>query len=114
YSAADDALWKQADTFRKMGDRFENQEADALVKIVRDYPASYHLADAKARLTVLKHPMPESDPVEYERMKYNLEHRKEAGCVGKVGDVLSGHPEMGNSAKQGARAMTAVRPPVPV
>ena len=114
YSAADDALWKQADTFRKMGDRFENQEADALVKIVRDYPASYHLADAKARLTELKHPIPESDPAAYERMKYNLEHRDEAGFIGKVGHVLSGHPEMGAAAKQGAPAMTSLRPPVPV
>src|SRR3569833_75298 len=114
YSAADDALWKQADTFRKMGDRFENQEADALVKIVRDYPASYHLADAKARLTELKHPIPESDPAAYERMKYNLEHRAEAGFVGKDGHVLSGHPEMGAAAKQGAPAMTSLRPPVPV
>src|SRR6185312_14211249 len=77
-------------------------------------PASYHLADAKARLTELKHPIPESDPVAYERMKYNIEHRKEAGFLGKVGHVLSGHPEMGNAAKQGAAAMTAVRPPVPV
>jgi len=114
YSAVDDALWKQADTFRKMGDRFENQEADALVKIVRDYPASYHLADAKARLTVLKHPIPESDPVAYERMKYNLEHRNVAGFLGKVGHVIAGHPEMGAAAKEGTPAMTSLRPPVPV
>jgi outer membrane protein assembly factor BamD len=114
FSAVDDALWKQADTFRQMGDRFENQEADALVKIVRDYPASYHLAEAKARLTELKHPIPESDPAAYERMKYNIEHRKEAGFLGKVGHVLTGRPEMGNAAKQGSPAMTAVRPPVPL
>ncbi len=114
YSAADDALWKQADTFRKMGDRFENQEADALVKIVRDYPASYHLADAKARLTELKHPIPESDPVAYERMKYNMEHRNVAGFMGKIGHVVAGHPEMGAAAKQGTPAMTSLRPPVPV
>jgi outer membrane protein assembly factor BamD len=114
YSAVDDALWKQADTFRKMGDRFEAQEADALVKIVRDYPASYHLGDAKARLTELKHPIPESDPVAFERMKYNLEHRHIAGFLGKVGHVIAGHPEMGAAAKQGSPAMTALRPPVPV
>jgi outer membrane protein assembly factor BamD len=114
YSAADEALWKQADTFRRMGDRFENQEADALTKIVRDYPASYHLADAKARLTELKHQIPESDPVAYERMKYNLEHRNEAGFLGKVGHVITGHPEVGDAAKQGSPAMTAMRPPVPV
>lgn len=114
YSNADDALWKQADTFRKMGDRFENQEAEALTKIVRDYPASYHLADAKARLTAMKRPIPESDPVAYERMKYNIEHRKEAGFMGKMDHVLTGHPEMGDAAKQGTPAMTSLRPPVPV
>ena len=114
YSNADDALWKQADTFRRMGDRFENQEAEALSKIVRDYPASYHLADAKARLSEMKRPIPESDPVAYERMKYNLEHRTKAGFLGKIDHVITGHPEMGAAAKQGNPAMTAMRPPVPV
>jgi outer membrane protein assembly factor BamD len=114
YSNVDDALWKQADTFRRMGDRFENQEADALTKIVRDYPASYHLNEAKARLTALERPIPDSDPAAYERMKYNIEHRTEPGFLGKVGHVITGHPDMGSAAKQGAPVMTAIRPGNPV
>jgi outer membrane protein assembly factor BamD len=114
YSAADEALWKQADAFRKMGDRFENQEAGALSRIVRDYPASFHLNDAKARLAEMKRPIPDSDPAAYARMKYNLEHQSQAGFLGKVGHVITGRPELGAAAKEGAPIMTAVRPGNPV
>lgn len=114
YSNADDALWKEADTYRKMGDRFENQEAAALTRIVRDYPASYHLNDAKARLAEMKRPIPDSDPEAYARMKYNIDNRTHAGFLGKVGHVVTGHPDVGDASKQGNPAMTAVRPPVPV
>jgi hypothetical protein len=114
YSASDDALWKQAEAFRKMGDRFENQEAEALTKIVRDYPASYHMNDAKARLTEMKRPIPESDPAAYARMKYNLEHRSEPGFLGRISNVITGRPDVGSAAKQGDPVMTALRPSNPL
>ncbi len=114
YSAADEALWQEADTYHKMGDRFENQEGDALTKIVRDYPASLHLADAKARLTDLKRPIPDSDPAAYARMKYNIEHRTHDGIFGKAVGLITGRPDVGAAAKDGAPVMTAVRPNAPV
>ncbi len=52
FSGADQALWELADSYKHMGDRFEKQEADALARIVRDYPLSDHVDDAKARLVV--------------------------------------------------------------
>jgi len=38
YSRADEALWSSAESYRRMGDRFEQQQASAYVRIVRDYP----------------------------------------------------------------------------
>jgi outer membrane protein assembly factor BamD len=114
YSQADEALWDLADSYRKMGDRFENQEADALTKIVRDYPVSLHAEAAKSRLTEMKRPVPQGDPAAYEREKYNLEHRTREGFLSRIDGVISGHPDMGAAAKQGAPVMTAVRPGNPV
>ncbi len=114
FSAADEALWDAADTFRKMGDRFENQEADALTKIVRDYPVSLHVAAAKSRLTEMKRPVPDANPDAYARMKYNLEHRTREGLFSRAIGIISGRPDMGAAAKEGAPIMTEARPPVPV
>jgi outer membrane protein assembly factor BamD len=114
YSAADEALWESADSFHKMGDRFENQEGDALTKIVRDYPASVHVDAAKSRLTELKRPIPEGDPAAYARMKYDIEHRTREGMWARTMGVITGHPDVGAAAKNGAPAMSAVRPTAPV
>ena len=114
YSAADQALWEEADAYRKMGDRFENQEAEALSGIVKNYPASIHLDAAKSRLTEMKRPVPDSDPAAYARMKYNLEHRTHEGLFSRAIGIVSGRPDMGAAAKDGAPIMTEARPPVPV
>ncbi len=114
YSQSDEALWDLADSYRKMGDRFENQEADALTKIVRDYPASLHADAAKNMLTDMKRPVPQGDPAAYEREKFNLEHRTKEGFLSRVDGVITGHPDMGFAAKQGDPVMTAVRPGNPV
>jgi outer membrane protein assembly factor BamD len=114
YSAADQALWELADAYRKMGDRFENQEADALSKIVREYPASLHVGEAKGRLTEMKRPIPDSDPEAYARMKYNIEHQTHDGVVSRALGVVTGRPDMGAAAKQGAPVMAAVQPTAPV
>ena len=62
YSQNDEALWTAADDYRRMGDRFENQEALAYTRIVRDYPLSPHVEESKARLQAMKRPVPEADP----------------------------------------------------
>jgi outer membrane protein assembly factor BamD len=114
FSGSDQALWQLADSYRKMGDRFENQEADALSSIVKNYPASLHLNDAKSRLTEMKRPIPDSDPAAYARMKYNMEHATHDGMLAKAMGVISGKPDMGMAAKQGDPIMTAVAPTAPV
>ena len=114
FSGSDQALWQLSDAYRKMGDRFENQEADALSNIVKNYPASIHLNEAKARLTEMKRPIPDSDPAAYARMKFNMEHATHDGIFSKVLGVISGKPDMGMAAKQGEPIMTAVAPTAPV
>jgi len=114
FSGTDEALWEEAEAFRRMGDRFEDQEADALTRIVRDYPVSLHVAAAKSRLTSMKRPVPEPDAEAYKRMKYNLEHQTREGFFSRTMGIVTGRPDMGSAAKMGAPIMVAVRPTAPV
>jgi outer membrane protein assembly factor BamD len=113
YSGADQALWELADSYRRMGDRFENQQADAYAKIVRDYPLSAHVAEAKARLEEMKRPVPEADPVQYARMKYELENRGKRGFIGRMWEPFSGKADTIAAAKSGPPQMTGFRPTIP-
>jgi outer membrane protein assembly factor BamD len=114
YSAADQALWEEADAYRKMGDRFETQEGDALTKIVKDYPLSAHVDEAKSRLGVLKRAVPQADPAAYARQKYELENRRKPGMISKSFGFFGGRPDVSLAAKSGAPAMESYRPPVPL
>jgi outer membrane protein assembly factor BamD len=114
YSGSDEALWELADSYRHMGDRFENQRAAALTKLVRDYPLSSHLESAKEMLTSMKRPVPEADPTAYARMKYELASRTHAGIVHRTIGPFESHPDTFLAAKTGAPAMESLRPSVPV
>ena len=114
YSGSDQALWEMADAYRKMGDRFESQEGDALTKIVRDYPLSTHVDDAKERLTALKRPVPQADANAYAHMKYELEARRKSGMMKRGMNLITGRPDTSFAAKSGTPAMTSTRPSVPV
>jgi outer membrane protein assembly factor BamD len=114
YSGADEALWELADAYKHMGDRFENQEADALTRIVRDYPLSEHVLFAKNRLTALKQPIPQADPAAYARMKYEAENPTRLGMFSKTVNVFASRPDTSPAARTGAPAMTSIRPSIPV
>ena len=114
YSGSDQALWELADSYRKMGDRFENEEATALTKIVKDYPFSSHVDGAKERLTALKRPIPQADPAAYAHQKYEMENRTKQGMFSKAVGVVTGHPDTSLAAKSGTPAMTTIRPTAPV
>ena len=103
-----------ADAYRKMGDRFEDKEGDALAKIVKDYPLSPHVDAAKERLTALKKPVPAADPAAYAHMKYELENRHKQGIVAKATDLITGRPDTSLAAKSGTPTMTSLKPPVPL
>jgi outer membrane protein assembly factor BamD len=114
YSGSDEALWELADSYRHMGDRFENQEGDALTKLVQDYPLSEHLEAAKSRLTSMNRPVPQADRAAYDHMKYELEARHKPGVVHRTIAPFESHPDTYLAAKSGAPSMQAMRPPTPV
>ncbi len=114
YSGADEALWLNADSYRHMGDRFEDKEADSLTRLVRDYPLSMHVNAAKERLTAMKRPVPQADPAAYARAKYDLEHRTRVGLLRRAIDPFTARPEMNLAAKNGTPAMQSLRPAVPL
>jgi len=114
FSGSGDALWELADAYKHMGDRFENQEADALTRIVKDYPFSDHVDDAKALLTEMKRPVPSADPAAYARAKYEMENRGRPGMIHRVLGPFISRPDVYLAAKSGTPAMQGLRPPVPV
>jgi outer membrane protein assembly factor BamD len=113
YSKADEALWLQAEDYQRMGDRFEDQQATALARIVKDYPLSAHVDDAKARLEEMKRPIPEADPVALSRMKYEKENIAKRSLVNKVTGPFNDHPNLNAAAKSGTPVMGRLAPTVP-
>jgi outer membrane protein assembly factor BamD len=114
YSGSDEALWELADSYRKMGDRFEPQEADALGRLLKEYPLSAHAGEAKDRLTELKQPIPQADPQALARMQYEEENRTKPGIMSRMIGPFSGRPDVHLAAKTGDPAMKSLRPDVPV
>jgi outer membrane protein assembly factor BamD len=113
YSKADEALWQLADSYHRMGDRFETQQVTAYQRIVKDYPLSIHAEDARAQLEVMKRTVPEADPVAVARMKYEQENRTKHGMMSTFWGVFSGHPDMSTAAKSGTPSMEGYRPSIP-
>jgi outer membrane protein assembly factor BamD len=113
YSQADESLWLLADSYQRLGDKFENQQADALSRIVKDYPLSAHVGEAKSKLEAMKRPIPEADEVARSRMKYELENRSKRSLMGKVWGPFAQHPDMTTAAKSGTPQMTGFRPTIP-
>src|SRR5580700_2253155 len=114
FSMADESLWMLADSYDRMGDRFENQSAAAYTRIVKDYPLSIHADAAKKKLEALKRPVPEVDPVAYARMKYELENRNAPNKVNRFIGGFKRSPDTSLAAKGGSPTMTVMRPGTPV
>lgn len=114
YSHADQANWDLADSYGKMGPRFRQKEGEALSRIVREYPLSSYVDNAKKKLQQLELPVPEADPVAYARMKYELENRTKKGMTSSAMGFLKRGPDVHTAAKSGTPAMTNLRPTIPV
>jgi len=113
FSDADDALWLQADSYSRMGNRFKPQAISAYQKIVRDYPLSAYSDDAKKRLKELEADVPEADPVAVSRMQYEKENSTKPGMMRKTFGFMARGPDMHAAAKSGSPAMTSLRPNIP-
>ena len=114
YSQADEALWQLADTYHRMGDKFEDRQVAAYTKIVKDYPLSSHADDAKAQLMAMKRPVPEADPVALAREKYEIENHHRRGVPSRALSVFSGKPDFTQAAKAGTPPTEGLRPTIPV
>jgi outer membrane protein assembly factor BamD len=113
FSAADDALWMQADSYNRMGARFKPQQVETLQKIVRDYPLSDRVADAKKKLKELEAEVPEADPVALARMQYEKENASRPSMMRRSMGFLMRGPDLSSAAKSGTPAMTAMQPSIP-
>jgi len=114
YSKADLALWELGDSYTRMGTRFRKDAGDAYARIVKDYPLSGYADAAKKKLAELEMPIPQADPVAYNRMKWEAENRTKAGLLSKGMDLIKRGPDVSSAAKSGQPAMTTLRGTVPV
>jgi len=109
YSHCDKALWMLGDLFDKserkdMASRF-------YARIVRDYPLSPLVPDAKSRLTAIKAPIPQPDPkaVAWMTAEQNAA-RPNTSLIKKPIKLLTGGPtgEVRAAARSGLPTMTPV------
>jgi len=114
YSRAGDALKLAAEDYNQMGDKYENQQAGAYAKIVRDYPLSIYAADAKAQLKAMGRPIPDADPVQEARMKFELQNRTKPGFFSKVMNPFIDRPDTHDAAKSGNPQMESFKPGMPL
>jgi outer membrane protein assembly factor BamD len=115
FSKADEALWKLGDSYSRLGGgRLSPQAAAAFGRIVRDYPLSPYVEQAKKRLAALEQPIPEPDPVQLNRMKYELENREKSSIMSHFWGVFRKGPDVSAAAKSGAPATSVLRPSTPV
>jgi outer membrane protein assembly factor BamD len=113
YSKADEALWQLAESYHRMGDKFENQQVLAYQRIVKDYPLSIHVEDARAQLEVMKRTVPEADTVAMARMKFEMENHTKPGKMTNFWSLFRSHPDMSQAAKSGEPPMAGYRPTIP-
>ncbi len=113
YSNSASALWLEAAAYQRMGDNFENQQAFAYTKLVKDYPLSTHVPEASAKLKSMGRPVPEADPVAYARAKHDQDNKQKRSFLSKAWGPFSSHPDMANAAKSGNPTMQGLRPTNP-
>jgi len=113
YSKADESLWRLGDSYARMGPRFRDRSATAYARIVRDYPLSSYVDEAKKKLNAMEAPVPEADPVALARLKYELENTKNPGLMSHFWGIFRKSPDVSMAAKSGEPAMTSLRPTIP-
>jgi len=113
FSQADEALWQLADSYNRMGDRFEDKAAAAYSRIVKDYPLSDRADAAKDKLVAMKRPVPAADPVAYARMKYELENRNNPKLLSRALSAFKKNPSTAQAAKSGTPTMSGLHPTTP-
>jgi outer membrane protein assembly factor BamD len=104
YSRADEALWMLAKSY----DKFEKNDYAARYysRIVRDYPLSAHVDDAKKNLAKLGYPVPQPDAAALARMQHERElDRERPGIMRRSLGILKTGPDVTNAARAGDPAL---------
>ena len=96
-----------------MGDRFRDKTVSAYTRIVKDYPLSPRVEEAKAKLQSMEAPVPEPDPVAFARMKYEIENRTKSGMMGHLWGMFRHGPDVSAAAKSGSPSMESYQPSIP-
>jgi len=113
YSGADQALWRLGDSYLRMGPRFRQKGIATYQRIVREYPLSPLVEQAKQKLEEMEAEIPEPDPVAYARMRYELENASKKGLLARMWGPFSKSPDVSRAAKSGQPAMERLRPGLP-
>lgn len=114
FSQSDESLWYAADAFQHLGTRGKPKEAQALQRLVRDYPLSEYADQAKKKLIAMEMEVPEADPAAVARMKYELANRTKPGMVHRVISPFRNSPDTYMAAKSGMPQMTNPKPSIPI
>lgn len=113
YSSADEALWMLGDSYSRMGPRFRDKTGRAYQRIVKDYPLSDYVEEAKKKLKEMEMEIPEPDPVAVARMKYEQENRVNKGMRSKAFGIFRKSPDVSQAAKSGTPTMERGSPTIP-
>ena len=113
YSGTDLALWDEGDSYSKLGPRMREKSIQAYQKLVRQYPLSPYVEDAKKRLKAMEAEIPEPDPVALAHMKYEQENQTRVGLFSRYWGTVSSRPDVSKAAKSGEPATAMLRPMIP-
>jgi hypothetical protein len=113
YSGTDLALWDEGDSYAKLGPRVREKSIQAYQKLVRQYPLSPYVEDAKKRLKAMEAEIPEPDPVALAHMKYEKENETHVGLFSRYWGYVSSRPDVSKAAKSGEPATAILRPLIP-
>ncbi|HXZ11515.1 MAG TPA: outer membrane protein assembly factor BamD [Candidatus Sulfotelmatobacter sp.] len=116
YSQSDEALWYLGNVYmwakaktpsanEDLRNYWSDQAAKCYERIVRDYPLSVRMKDAKARLSAMSKPIPAPDPDALARMQkeqlYAKTHHRAFALKAPLGMLKSG-PDVAMAAHSGA------------
>ena len=111
FSQTDTTLLLLARSLERTGDATDEEAPEYYVRIVRDYPLSTHVEEAKQRLVELGSPIPESDPAAVARMTYEGAHGESPGLFDKMMGAFFRRPNVSAAqGKLGLPTMTAQGP----
>ena len=114
FSQTDQALYLLGSTLERSGDEAAAKSPNYYARIVRDYPLSPRVEDAKKRLAAMEAPIPEPDPAAVARMTYENTHAGSVGLWGKMMGAFRRHPNVSAAqGKTGPPTMTAQGPAQP-